>query len=118
MSTIISLAAWERWELANFDGAACSAATRARTAAKHESPALVPVPACPEQEMVRLREAARLEGYQAGFDSGREAAEAEGRSLSEILCVRHTMSKRSMYAKQDEQEETGGGAAEHSERNH
>jgi hypothetical protein len=39
-------------------------------------------------------------------------------SLSEILCVRHTMSKRSMYAKQDEQEESSSGAAEYSERNH
>jgi hypothetical protein len=29
-------------------------------------------------------------------------------SLSGILCVRHTMRKRSMYAKQDEQEEIGG----------
>ncbi|MCK0510029.1 RecQ family ATP-dependent DNA helicase [Aromatoleum buckelii] len=37
------------------------------------------------------------------------------RSLSEILCVRHNMSARSMYAKQDEQEATGG-AAQHSER--
>jgi len=85
MSTIISLAAWERWELANFDGAACSAATRARTTAKHEPSALVPVPACPEQEMGRLREAARLEGYQAGFASGREAAEAEGCQLAAHL---------------------------------
>jgi len=40
--------------------------------------------------------------------SSRELAE----SLSEILCVRHNMSaRRSMYAKQDEQEETGSGAA-------
>ena len=37
-------------------------------------------------------------------------------SLSEILCVRHNMSTRSMYAKQDEQEATGSGAAQHSER--
>lgn len=39
-------------------------------------------------------------------------------SLSEILCVRHTMSKRSMYAKQDAQEEAGGGTADHPERTH
>jgi two-component system, chemotaxis family, CheB/CheR fusion protein len=39
-------------------------------------------------------------------------------SLSEILCVRHNMSPRSMYAKQDEQEETGSGAAQHSQRTH
>jgi len=39
--------------------------------------------------------------------SSRELAE----SLSEILCVRHNMLLRSMYAKQDEQEETGSGAA-------
>ncbi|MGB9495465.1 MAG: transposase [Azonexus sp.] len=40
-------------------------------------------------------------------------------SLSEILCVRHNMSaRRSMYAKQDEQEETGSGAAQHPERTH
>jgi hypothetical protein len=35
-------------------------------------------------------------------------------SLSEILCVRHNMLPRSMYAKQDEQEETGSGAAQDS----
>jgi hypothetical protein len=40
-------------------------------------------------------------------------------SLSEILCVRHTMTIRSMYAKQDEAEECShcreiGGAAEDS----
>jgi len=40
-------------------------------------------------------------------------------SLSEILCVRHNMSaRRSMYAKQDEQEKAGSGAAQHSERTH
>jgi hypothetical protein len=37
-------------------------------------------------------------------------------SLSEILCVRHNMSPRSMYAKQDTKEETGSGAAQYSER--
>ena len=36
-------------------------------------------------------------------------------SLSEILCLRHTMLQRSMYAKQ---EETGSNAAQHSERTH
>ena len=39
-------------------------------------------------------------------------------SLSEILCVRHNMSARSMYAKQDAKEETGSGAAQHSEGTH
>ncbi|WP_425607737.1 transposase [Methylococcus capsulatus] len=40
-------------------------------------------------------------------------------SLSEILCVRHNMSaRRSMYAKQDEQEEPGSGAAQPSQRTH
>jgi hypothetical protein len=38
-------------------------------------------------------------------------------SLSEILCLRHNISQRSMYAKQDEQEETGD-AAEHPEITH
>jgi hypothetical protein len=37
-------------------------------------------------------------------------------SLSEILCVRHNMSPRSMYAKQDEQEARGSGAAQYPER--
>jgi predicted porin len=41
-----------------------------------------------------------------------------GSSLSEILCVRHNMLPRSMYAKQDEQEESGSDAAEYSERHH
>jgi hypothetical protein len=40
------------------------------------------------------------------FKPGKELRERV--SLSEILCVRHHMSaRRSMYAKQDEQEETG-----------
>jgi hypothetical protein len=39
-------------------------------------------------------------------------------SLSEILCVRHNMLPRSMYAKQDTKEETSSGAAQHSERAH
>lgn len=40
-------------------------------------------------------------------------------SLSGILCARHIMKpERSMYAKQDEQEESGGGAAAYSERGH
>ncbi len=39
----------------------------------------------------------------SGLAIGRRA---EG-SLSEILCVRHNLSSMSMYAKQDEQEETG-----------
>ena len=36
-------------------------------------------------------------------------------SLSGILCVRHNMSLRSMHAKQDEQDERGSGAAQHSQ---
>jgi len=40
-------------------------------------------------------------------------------SLSAILCVRHNMSaRRSMYANQDEQEETGRGATQHPQRTH
>lgn len=39
-------------------------------------------------------------------------------SLSEILCVRHNMLQRSMYAKQDPKEEAGSGAADYPERNH
>jgi hypothetical protein len=43
-------------------------------------------------------------------------------SLSEILCVRHHMSvRRSMSAKQDEQdeqEETGSGTTQHTQRVH
>ena len=39
-------------------------------------------------------------------------------SLSGILCLRHNMSPRSMYAKQGEQEENGRDAAQHSERVH
>ena len=43
------------------------------------------------------------------------AEELARQSLSEILCLRHNMSPRSMYAKQDEQEEAGG-ATNHPER--
>lgn len=38
-------------------------------------------------------------------------------SLSEILCVRHNMCERSMYAEQEQQEESGGRTAADSERN-
>jgi hypothetical protein len=39
-------------------------------------------------------------------------------SLSEILCVRHTMSPRSMYAEQDTEGCSRTGAANHTQRTH
>ncbi len=58
----------------------------------------------------KVTTALSMEAYTALLDA------AFAKSLSEILCARHTMLKRSMYAKQDPQEETGSGAAEHPER--
>lgn len=90
MNTVVSLAAWERWELASFNEAAGAAATGAGTAATQRRSALVAAPAFSENETARLREAARQEGYQAGFDSGRadgfdagrDAAATEGRQVA------------------------------------
>ena len=70
----------------------------------------------PPDERLRVRqEKAKplLTVHEAWLRAKRETLSA---SLSEILCVRHTMSPRSEYAKQDEPEETGSGAAHHSER--
>lgn len=85
-----SPASWERWTLTSFNDVADTVAAKARVAARREPLA----PSRPHsQEAVHLREAARQEGYQAGFDSGRaeglragqEAAEATGRKLAAQL---------------------------------
>ncbi|HEY8856807.1 MAG TPA: flagellar assembly protein FliH [Rugosibacter sp.] len=83
---VTSLTAWERWELASFDEAEA-----ASSAAENET-TLQPSPANTD-EINRLHEIARQEGYQKGFDtgykegseSGHEAALAEGRQLSNQL---------------------------------
>jgi flagellar assembly protein FliH len=78
--------AWKRWELTHFSEAAGTVAARARSAMTHMPPtAVAPAPTLPDGEAARLSEAARREGYQAGFDSGREAAAADGRQLAARL---------------------------------
>lgn len=89
-----SLTNWERWELSNFNGAAGNASTDAGAAMKKQPPAhIVPGSGASEPDVARTNEAARREGYQAGFDAGRadglhagrEAAAAEGRQLAARL---------------------------------
>lgn len=83
---VTSLTAWERWELASFDEAEAMSST-----AKNET-TLQPASVSTD-EINRLHEMARQEGYQKGFDTGykegsetgHEAALAEGRQLSAQL---------------------------------
>lgn len=78
--------AWKRWELTHFSEASGTVAARARSAMTHMPPtAVAPAPTFANGEAARLNEAARREGYQAGFDSGREAAAADGRQLAARL---------------------------------
>jgi hypothetical protein len=78
--------AWKRWELTHFTEAASTATTKARSVMTHLPPdAVAPPPTFADEEIARLREAARQEGYQAGFDSGREAAAATGHELAARL---------------------------------
>ena len=81
---------WERWKLTSFNDVADTVTAKVRVAVKREPLALSQPRG---QETVHLREAARQEGYQAGFDAGRaeglragqEAAEAAGRKLAAQL---------------------------------
>ena len=75
MSGRSSLTAWERWELASFDeGAAAGAATRPGATEAAVPPALT----FSAEEIARLREEARREGYADGRREGLEAGHAEG----------------------------------------
>jgi flagellar assembly protein FliH len=81
-----SLTAWERWELASLDEAAAVVAEGKSPAIK-ASPAVPSAPAFSEEELARLREAARQEGhkeghergYADGLEAGRAAAATEAR---------------------------------------
>jgi flagellar assembly protein FliH len=80
---VASLTAWERWELASFDD------TETKSGLTENETTLQPPPLTTD-EINRLHEVARQEGYQKGFDTGykegsetgHEAALAEGRQLS------------------------------------
>ena len=81
-----SPAAWERWQLTSFNDATGATATRIGSAVMQRPPtAVASAPTLVESEASHMRDAARREGYQAGFDSGREAAAAEGRQLAAQL---------------------------------
>ena len=83
---VTSLTAWERWELASFDEAETTSSSAENETTLQPSPLNT-------DEISRLREMARQEGYQKGFDTGykegsetgHEAAIAEGRHLSAQL---------------------------------
>lgn len=66
------LTAWERWELANFDGEATPQPTDATA-----EPATID-----QEELDRIREEARQQGYDAGYASGRARAQAEAERLA------------------------------------
>lgn len=81
-----ALTAWERWELASLDETAAAAA-EGKAAAGKTAPAVPPAPTFDAEELSRLREAARQEGYQEGqergytdgLEAGRTAAATEAR---------------------------------------
>lgn len=83
---VASLTAWERWELASFDE------TEAKPGGAENAATLPPQPLSPD-EINHLREIARQEGHQKGFEAGhqegletgRKEALAEGRQLSTQL---------------------------------
>lgn len=78
--------AWKRWELTHFNEAADTVAANTRSAMTHLPPtAEAPAPTFADADTARLSEAARREGYQAGFDSGREAAAVTERELATRL---------------------------------
>lgn len=77
--------AWKRWELTHFTEAAGTAAAKARSAMTHVPPTAVASAPTFADETARLRDAARRKGYQAGFDSGREAAAVTERELAARL---------------------------------
>lgn len=68
-----NLTAWERWELATFDAAA-------KPVAEAEEAPVVRLPTVEEVE--RIREAARKEGYDAGYREGQARARDEAQRLA------------------------------------
>jgi flagellar assembly protein FliH len=64
-----ALTAWERWELASLDEATATAAEE-KAAASKVSSTVSPAPTFNEEELARLRETARQEGYQEGHERG------------------------------------------------
>jgi flagellar assembly protein FliH len=72
------LTAWERWELASFDGASETAVKPAPGVATAVPPAPTLSPLVSEEELGRIREQARLEGHEAGFATGKAAGLAAG----------------------------------------
>jgi flagellar assembly protein FliH len=73
------LTAWERWELASFDGAASDTTVKAAPGvASAVPPAPTLSPLVSEEELGRIREQARLEGHAAGFATGKTAGLAAG----------------------------------------
>lgn len=71
-----NLTAWERWELATFDGDAAPRATAATSA-------VPPAPTFSAEEIAALREAARRDGHTEGQREGYDAGLAEGRAKGE-----------------------------------
>jgi flagellar assembly protein FliH len=71
-----SLTAWERWELASFDGPAGSAVG---VSAKPVSPAVS------DEEVRQVLEQARREGHQAGYAAGHAEGLAAGKAQAEAM---------------------------------
>jgi flagellar assembly protein FliH len=72
------LTAWERWELASFDEGSEAHPGAHQEAAKD---ATVPMPTV--EELQRIQNQARDEGYRAGYEEGRGAARQEAERLGQ-----------------------------------
>lgn len=71
------LTAWERWELASFDEEAAKPASRPEAGA--EAAEAMPT----VEELMRIQNQARDEGYQAGYAEGQAAARREAERLGQ-----------------------------------
>lgn len=104
MTTKKSLTAWERWELASFDGHAPPAPVRAKAVA-----APPPPPVRTAEEIERTRQEAYQAGHQEGFaagnaaglEAGRKTGEAEGRRAAQQLMTVATKLDQALEALDD-----------------
>jgi flagellar assembly protein FliH len=78
---VSNLTAWERWELAAFDGAATDKPAAGAPTAGGDA---VPAAALPTvEEIENIREQARMEGQEAGYREGQARAREEAQRLAQ-----------------------------------
>lgn len=75
------VSAWQRWEMASFDGARGLAAGRGPSAPAQAQPEVV-LPSA--EQIAQIEEQARHEGFKSGFHEGKAKAAAEASRLRQI----------------------------------